>query len=126
MAVNLLILSGRPTADPKITDGGRAEFTLAVDKPVRKEGEPTANFVQCLAWNKQKEVVEKFVKKGTKLTVVGRLDNGNYKKADGSYGVYVHCIVNSIDLGSKSDAPTQEDAYMAIPNNLDELEIPFA
>lgn len=75
--MNKVILMGRLTKDPDIrySQGEKstavARFSLAVDRKFKQEGQPTADFINCLAFGKRAEFIEKYCRKGTKLVVEG-------------------------------------------------------
>lgn len=135
--MNKLILCGRLTADAEIrysTDGKAvARFNFAVNRRFKREGEPEADFFQCVAFGKIAETFEKCsVGKGTKLLIDGEMRNNNYEK-DGvkHYGMQV--IVSSFEFceskGSIGQAAPQQatdgDGFMNIPDDIDE-ELPFS
>ena len=70
--MNRVILMGRLVRDPEIrySQGEKstavARFSLAVDRKFKQEGQPTADFITCLAFGKRAEFLEKYCKKGTK------------------------------------------------------------
>ena len=75
-SMNKVTLIGRLCADPEVrrTTSGKtvARFRLAVDRRGKGE-EKAADFIQCVAWEKSAELVEKYLKKGTKIAVSGRI-----------------------------------------------------
>lgn len=87
--MNKVILMGRPTADPEIRYGtgenplviGR--YTLAVNRRFVKDGEQEADFIRCVAFAKAAEFAEKWIKKGTKIVVIGRIQTGSYTNQEG-------------------------------------------
>jgi single-strand DNA-binding protein len=91
--MNKCILLGNVVKDPEMrfSQGEKpisiARYSLAVERRFKRDGEPTADFVSCVALGKQGEFAEKFLKKGTKISVVGRLqvrswdDNGTKRYA---------------------------------------------
>jgi single-strand DNA-binding protein len=83
--MNKVILIGRLTADPDIknsTDNQNtvARYRLAVDRRFKKEGQPDADFIPCVTFGKSAEFAEKYLKKGKKIAVVGRIQTGSYDK----------------------------------------------
>ena len=88
--MNKAILMGRLTRDPEVrysqgdSQMAIASFSLAVDRRYKKQGdETTADFFNCTAFGKQGEFVEKYLKKGTKVVVTGRIQNDNYTNKEG-------------------------------------------
>ena len=95
--LNRVILIGRTTRDVDFrrTSNGTpvASFTLALDnRYVLKDGKPTTDFINCIAWNKTAETMDKYVKKGMLIAVEGRLQTRNYENKDGNR-VYVTEVV---------------------------------
>jgi len=81
--MNKAILMGRLTKDPDVRYKGEtciARYTLAVDRRFKKEGEPSADFINCVVFGKSAEFAEKYFKKGTRITVSGRIQTGSYEK----------------------------------------------
>lgn len=87
--MNKVILLGRLTRDPDIryTQGAEtmaiARYTLAVDRRIKREGEAAAEFISCVAFGKIAELAEKYLHKGIKLVIAGRLQTGSYTDRDG-------------------------------------------
>ena len=114
--LNKVILIGRTTRDVDFrrTASGTAvaNFTIAIDnRYVLKDGKPTTDFINCVAWDKTAEIMDRYVKKGTLISVEGRIQTRDYENKDGNK-VYVTEVVctNMIMLGSKSTGGYQEDA----------------
>lgn len=122
---------GRVVADPEIRQtqsGARvASYRLAVD---RNSADKEADFIGCLAWNKGAEFAERFLRKGVKIAVEGRIQTGSYTKQDGSK-VYTtdvvvdrHEFCESKNSGASNETPgaykpnteAQANGYVA-PNN---------
>lgn len=135
--MNKFIAIGRSTKDPDVryTQGNQpmavARFTLAVDRKFKKDGEPSADFISCIAFGKLGEFVEKYVKRGTKVAIEGRWQTGSYKKDDKT--IYTNdCVIESIEFAeSKKEEKAPEpsdvgDGFINIPDNIEESELPFA
>lgn len=130
--MNRIILLGRLTADPEVRysqDGMCvAKFTLAVDRKVKKEGQPTADFIRCTAFGKGGEFAEKYLKKGTKIALEGHWQTGSYKNQEGVMIYTNDCIVDQMEFAEskKSEQTTQttDDGFMNIPDGIAE-ELPF-
>ena len=108
--MNKVMLIGRLTKDPEIkaTSTGKtvAAFTLAVNR--RKKEDP-ADFIQCKAFDKTAEVVQKYCQKGKQVCVLGRIQTGSYENKEGRKIYTTDIMVDELELlGSKSDAPAQE------------------
>lgn len=81
--MNKVILCGRLTADPELrtTQSGIAScrFTLAVNRPYKKDGETEADFLVCVAWRQTAETIARYCTKGQLILVEGSLRNNNYQ-----------------------------------------------
>ena len=136
---------GRLTRDPEVmysqgaTQTAIARFSVAVDRRFKRDGEPTADFFNCTSFGRQAEFVEKYLRKGTKVVLVGRLQNNNYTNKDGQMIYNVQVLVDEIEFaesrnassgntdgGNGSQAATNSgDDIMNIPDSIDE-ELPFS
>lgn len=139
--MNKVILMGRCTADPIIrkTAGEEntvANFTLAVDRRVAKKEDQKADFIQCQAWNKKAEFAERFMRKGKKFVITGRIQTGSYEKTDGTTVYTTNVVCEDIEFAeskaSDQEGPTAEEGsgnmqegFANIPDGIDE-ELPFA
>ena len=147
--MNKVIFMGRLTRDPEVRYGGSdnqsaiASFDLAVDRKFKRQGDSvTADFFSCTAFSKTGEFVERYLKKGMKVLVTGRLQNNNYTNRDGQkvYGFKV--IVEEVEFcenKQQSNNATHPDTssdqrplpqnndygWMNIPDGVDDPEMPF-
>lgn len=110
--MNKWIGKGRLTKDPEVryTQSGKAvaSFTLACDKHIRKDsgdGQSTADFIRCVAWDKRAEVCGKCLAKGKELLVEGRIQTRSYEE-NGSKRYVTECVVQNMEFcGKKDDVP---------------------
>ena len=146
--MNKVILCGRLTKDPVVsyTQGERqmavARFTLAVDRRKGKqegEGQPTADFISCVAFDRAAEFSEKYCKQGTKLIVTGRIQTGSYTNRDGQKVYTTDVIVeeqefaeskkaaegNAEGFQTSPPAANAGDGFMAIPDGVEDEKLPF-
>lgn len=106
--LNKVILIGRTTKDVDLrkTSSGTAvaTFTLAVDNRfVQKDGQNTADFISCVAWNNTAEFMNNYVKKGSLVAVEGRIQTRNYDNKDGNRVYVTEVVVETLkSLGSGS------------------------
>lgn len=145
--MNKVIMMGRLTRDPEIrySQGANAtavaRFSIAIDRRFKREGEPDADFFNCVAFGKTAEFVEKYLKQGTKVALTGRVENDNYTNKDGQkvYGTRI-CVEecefaeskgNSSNETEKTQNTAKSEArhepgegFMNIPDGLEE-ELPF-
>ena len=77
--MNKVVLMGRLTRNPNVSysQGERAtcvaRYTLAVNRRFKRDGEPDADFINCVAFGRQGEFAEKYLKQGTKVVISGRI-----------------------------------------------------
>lgn len=82
--MNKTILMGRLTKDPEVkyfqneNSTAMARYTLAVDRRYRKDGKAETDFISCVTFGKNAEFAEKYLKKGLKILVSGRIQTGSY------------------------------------------------
>ena len=112
-----LIATCRLTKDSEVrysADGKAiAKFDIAIPKTFKKEGEPDANFFNCIAFGKTAEAFDKCnVGKGTKILIEGEVQNNNYTKQDGTKVYGTQILVNSFEFceSKGSGSSTQEAA----------------
>ena len=134
---------GRLTKEPDIRYGGAnntavARITLAVDRRFKQEGQPTADFINCLAFGKRAEFLEKYCQKGTKLVIEGSWQTGSYTNKDGQKIYTNECLIENCEFAESKNAsgsnngggnagPVQNNSggdFMHIPDGIDE-ELPF-
>lgn len=120
--MNKVILMGRLTRDPDIrsTAGANpmtiARYTLAVDRRMRKDaansGQQTADFISCVAFDRNAEFAEKYLQKGTKIALTGHIQTGSYQNKSGQTVYTTDVIVEDQEFAeSKSSAqPTAQVA----------------
>ena len=112
--MNKVILMGRLTRDPEIRYSQTSEpvaiarYTLAVDRRFKREGEQTADFISCIAFGKAAEFAEKYLHKGTKIVVSGRIQTGSYTNKEGQK-VYTTDVVIEEQEFTESKSAGQED-----------------
>ena len=144
--MNKVQLVGRLTRDPEIrySQGenatATARFSVAVNRRFKNaEGNYDADFINCVAFGKSAEFVEKYFKKGMAIGLTGRIQTGNYTNKDGQKVYTTDVVVEETEFveskgASSADnsnnsrtAPsaTNNNDFMSIPDGVDE-ELPFA
>lgn len=142
--MNKVILMGRLTRDPEVrysqNDNSMAiaRFSLAVDRKIKQDNQPTADFFNCTAFGKQAEFVERYLKKGSKMLVTGRVQNDNYTNRNGEKVYSVQIMVEEMEFAeskysdqnhsnnNQAAVPRSDvdaDGFMKIPEGFE--EIPF-
>lgn len=135
--MNKVILLGRLTADPevRVTAGEDnhtvARVSIAVDRKYSK-GEQKTDFIRLEAWNKKAEFFEKYLKKGSKVLVVGSIRTGSYQDRDGKTQYTTDILVEEVEFADSkkgddvgTNAPvTDNNGFMNIPEGIEE-QLPF-
>ncbi len=117
-----------------------ARFTIAVKRTSKKEGQPDADFLSCIAFDKKADFVEKYLKKGSRVDIDSFVQTGSYTNKDGVKVYTTDFIVNNIEFsygnpqGGNNNQSTQNtqnnnssnglDQFMNIPEGIDEV-LPF-
>lgn len=138
--MNKIILMGRLTKDPEVrySQGNNpmaiVRYTLAVDRKFKRDGEASADFINCIAFGKNGEFAEKYLHKGVKILVEGRIQTGSYTNKDGVKVYTTDVVVESCEFAESKNAnqserpkpmpQTDSDDWMNIPDGIDE-ELPF-
>lgn len=148
--MNYVAMMGRLTADPNTgikDETSYARFRIAVDRQFKKEGQPDADFFNCVAFGKRAENIGKYFSKGTKVIIQGRLQNNDYVNKDGVKIQDNNIMVDNIEFAESKAAsqrykeehqdqaapqPQPQSApqsssnnFMAIPDSISE-ELPFS
>lgn len=138
--MNKVVLMGRLTRDPecRYSQGQNptciARYTLAVDRRIKKDGQQSADFISCVAFGKAGEFAEKYCRKGTKLTVCGRIQTGSYMNRDGQKIYTTDVVVDEQEFAESKRAQNSQDGqtaaddyndgFMDIPEGVKD-ELPF-
>ena len=118
-----------------------ARYTLAVDRRFKRDGEQTADFINCVVFGKSAEFTERYFRQGMRVVVCGRIQTGSYTNRDGVKVYTTEVVVeeqefaeskaasasNSGYQASPSPSPSADigDGFMNIPDGIDE-ELPFS
>ena len=106
--MNKVILIGRLTRNPELryTANNKAvcDFTIATNRPVVRDGERVADFINCRVWGKTAENLVKYQTKGNLIAVIGRMQVDNYTDKDGNNRYNTYLLVEELEyLQSKKD-----------------------
>lgn len=147
--MNKVILMGRLVRDPEVRRNNKkdaemaiARYTLAVDRKFRRNNnnnEQTADFINCVAFDRQAEFAEKYLRKGTKMVVCGHIQTGSYTNKDGAKVYTTDVIIDEQEFAeskSASSTDTQDiknepaksnknEDFMHIDDDADEEGLPF-
>lgn len=103
--INRVILVGRLTKNPEIrkTPNGASicKFTLAVSRKVKAQGQPDADFISCVAWNKTADLMYQYLKKGSLIGIDGRLQTGKFTNNNGETIYTCDVMVESLQFLDK-------------------------
>ena len=149
--MNIVILMGRLTRDPEVrySQGERAmaiaRYTLAVDRRGRRNqdgNEQTADFINCVAFDRAGEFAEKYFRQGMRVLISGRIQTGSYTNKDGIKVYTTDIIVDDQEFADSKGAasgdgggyqPTSRpapssaigDGFMNIPDGVEDEGLPF-
>ena len=147
--MNKVILMGRLTRDPEVrysqgdSSSAVARYTLAVDRRFKRDGEQSADFINCVAFGKLAEFAERYLRQGVKIAVTGRIQTGSYTNRDGVKVYTTDVVIEEQEFAEskaasasnnsyqQAPAPTPSpradigDGFMNIPDGIDE-ELPFS
>ena len=135
--MNRVILMGRLTKNPEIKYAGKdndmavARYTLAVNRRYKRDGEQEADFISCITFGKSAEFAQKYLRKGIRIVIGGRISTGSYKDKDGKTIYTTDVIVEEHEFAQNKDgsggedlsetSKTDKDGFMEVQDG----EIPF-
>ena len=133
--MNKVFLMGRLTRSPEVrysqgeNSSAVARFTIAVDRRIKKGDDPKTDFIGCVSFGKTAEFVEKYLRQGTKVVAIGRIQTGSYTNKDGNRVYTTDVVVEELEFaesknGSRTVSSEGTDGFMNIPDGIDE-ELPF-
>ena len=125
--LNRWIGSGRLTDNPAITSNGEiiiSRFTVAIDRKFKRD---ETDFIRCVAFGKTAEFMEKYMYKGMKVEIEGRIQTGSYENKEGKKVYTTDIICDSVEFAESKKAGEKTAEK---PNDdfvdIDEKELPFA
>lgn len=142
--MNRVILMGRLTRDPEVrySQGEKAmaiaKYTLAVDRRGKKSSEnneQTADFINCVAFDRAGEFTEKYFRQGMRVLVSGRIQTGSYTNKEGKKVYTTDVIMDEQDFADSENASGQtqrpalgntfQDGFVNIPDGVEDPDLPF-
>lgn len=143
--MNKVILMGRLTRNPEVRYGSGenstsvARYTIAVDRRFKRDGEQNVDIIGCVAFGRNAEFAEKYLRQGTKILLTGRIQTGSYTNRDGQKVYTTDIVVEEQEFaeskaagnGGKNNysrpsaATSDADGFMNIPDGIDD-ELPFS
>lgn len=141
--MNKVILIGRFVRDPEVrytsNDKCCANFSIAVDRKYKQEGQQDADFPRVIAWGKTAEFIEKYFRQGMKIVIEGRIQTGKYTNKEGQTVYTTDVVAESVEFAESKSAASNgnnskpaeskpkidEDGWMSIPDDVDDEGLPF-
>ena len=133
--MNNVALIGRLTRDPEVrmttSNTAVGRYTLAVDRRFKKDGDQSADFIPCITFGKAAEFAEKYLSKGIKIAVTGRIQTGSYTNREGQKIYTTDIVVETQEfVESKNDSNRQAkpqeppvqtaDGFLSVPDGIAE------
>lgn len=112
--MNKVILMGRLTREPEVryAQGDNAlaiaRFSLAVDRKFKRNGEEDTDFINCVAFGKTADFAERYLKKGTKVVVCGRIQTGSYTNKEGQRVYTTDIVVEEVEFAESKNASSSD------------------
>lgn len=138
--MNKVNLIGRLTKDPDVryAQGQNAlavaRYTMAVDRKSKQEGQ-SADFINCICFGKGADFCEKYLKKGIKIAVSGRIQTGSYTNKNGQKVYTTDVVVEEQEFCERKSGNTQPnpepapaggyEGFLNIPDDVEDEELPF-
>lgn len=133
--MNKSILMGRLTKDPELryTSGNNTavcSFTIAVNRRMAKEGQPQADFINCISWSKSAEFVSKYFKKGQQIVVIGRIQTRSWEDNESRKHYATEVVTEEVYFAGsrpKSDMNSSDadDSSNQLQPEEEDSELPF-
>lgn len=144
--MNKVILMGRLTRNPEVRYGAGenstavARYTIAVEHRFKRDGEQSTDFIGCVAFGRNAEFAEKYLRQGTKIVLTGRIQTGSYTNRDGQKVYTTDIVVEEQEFAeskaatagnggqnnySRPAAAADAEGFMNIPDGIDD-ELPFS
>ena len=127
--INKVILMGRLTRDPELRHTGSGtpvcNFTVAISNGYGEE--QTTDFINCIAWNKSAEFVEKYFTKGRMIIVVGRIQTRTWEGQDGKKNYATEVVASEVSFGESKK--NSEESYVpsaGVPDDSEDGFVPLA
>lgn len=129
--MNKVILIGRLTKDADIRTTEKstvARFTLAVDRRFKQDGGQAADFISCVAFGRTAEFISKYIRKGVKIALDGRIQTGDYTDKDGIKHYTTDVVAENVEFAESKKAedapPSAPSDFIEVPEGI-ENDLPF-
>ena len=116
--INRVVLVGRLTRDPELrkTQNGTSvcSFTMAVNRRVQSQGQPDADFINCVAWNRVADLMTQYLHKGSLIGLEGRIQTRNYENQQGQRVYVTEVVADNVQFLEPKNA---QSSYTALVQN---------
>ncbi|WP_075876820.1 single-stranded DNA-binding protein [Merdibacter massiliensis] len=113
--INRVVLVGRLTRDPELrktaSNASVVSFTVACDRRYKTQGQPDADFISCVAWNKVADLMVQYLHKGSLVGVEGRIQTRNYDDANGRRVYVTEVVADSVQFLEPKGAGNAQSNY---------------
>lgn len=111
--MNKVILIGRLTKDPELrytpSNIPVCRLTIAVDRRFKSENQPTADFINCIAWRQQAEFISKYFEKGRRIAITGSIQTRTWDDQEGKKRYETEVVIDDVEfVESKKDSSGNE------------------
>ena len=123
--MNKVILMGRLTKDPEVRytqqNVAVARYSLAVNKKFKRQGEPDADFINCITFGKSAEFAQKYLNKGKQIVITGRIQVRSWENENGQKQWSTEVIVEEQYFADSKAKKTEENGFYTVEESDDDL-----
>lgn len=120
--MNVVVLMGRLTKEPEVSysQSGTCvcRYSLAVDRKYKRDGEQDADFINCVAFGKGAEFIQKYFHKGMKMVAQGRLQVDAYTTKEGARRYSATVVTDNHEFAEKKEKPEEKEGFMDIDEDV--------
>ena len=122
--INRVVLVGRLTRDIELrkTPNGASvvSFTVACNRRSKQEGQPDADFINCVAWNRVADLMAQYLQKGALIGIEGRIQTRSYEDKDGKRVYVTEVLADSVQFLESKNAGQSQSSYQPQPQRTSE------
>lgn len=123
--MNKVILMGRLTKDPEVRytqqNVAVARYSLAVNKKFKHQGEPDADFINCITFGKSAEFAQKYLNKGKQIAIIGRIQVRSWENENGQKQWSTEVIAEEHYFADSKAKKTEENGFYTVEESDDDL-----
>lgn len=113
--INRVVLVGRLTKDPELrrTQNGASvvSYTMAVNRRMQTPGQPEADFINCVAWNKTADLMAQYLHKGSLIGIEGRIQTRSYDNQQGQRVYVTEIVTDNVQFLEPKNSGSQNASY---------------